>query len=161
VPNGDGNCGHPAHQKTRRGRFNVSLKAIHFLAIAVALISPGCSTNSASSPSDSKVSDAKEKLQEAADATTAAAKARRDEYVRELQRKLDEIDVKYKALEDRAAEAKGDAKKDLDEKVKVAKAKRDAAARKLDELKEAGVDRWEKIKEGVGSALDDLKKVIE
>lgn len=29
------------------------------------------------------------------------------------------------------------------------------------ELKEAGADRWEKIKEGVGSALDDLKKVFE
>lgn len=139
----------------------MSRRAIPSLAIAVALISPGCSTNSASNPSDSKVSSAKEKLQDAADATTAAAKAKRDEYVRDLRRKLDEIDAKYKALEHRAAEAKGDAKKDLDEKVKVAKAKRDAAARKLDELKEASVDRWEKIKEGVGSALDDLKKSIE
>jgi len=38
---------------------------------------------------------------------------------------------------------------------------RDAAAKKLDELKQAGADRWEKVKKGVGSALDDLKKVFE
>ena len=39
--------------------------------------------------------------------------------------------------------------------------KRDAAARKLDELREAGADRWERVKDGVGTALDDLKKVFE
>ena len=39
--------------------------------------------------------------------------------------------------------------------------KRDAAARKLDELKEAGADRWEKVRGGVGTAFDDLKKVFE
>jgi hypothetical protein len=37
----------------------------------------------------------------------------------------------------------------------------DAAAKKLDELKEAGAGRWEKVKESVGNALDDLKKVFE
>ena len=31
----------------------------------------------------------------------------------------------------------------------------------LNKLKEAGADRWEKVKEGVGSAFDDLKKVLE
>jgi hypothetical protein len=69
--------------------------------------------------------------------------------------------AKYKALEQRAANAKDDSRKDLDEKVKVAKARRDAAARKLDELKEAGHDRWEKVKDGVENAFEDLKKVIE
>lgn len=39
--------------------------------------------------------------------------------------------------------------------------KRDAAAKKLDELKDAGVNRWEKVKDGVGSAFNDLKKVFE
>ena len=39
--------------------------------------------------------------------------------------------------------------------------KRDAAVRKLDELKEASADRWEKVKEGVKNALDDLKKVFD
>ena len=60
-----------------------------------------------------------------------------------------------------AAEAKGDAKKDLDEKVKLAQAKRRVAAKHLDELKEASHERWEKVKDGLGNALDDLKKQVE
>jgi hypothetical protein len=135
---------------------------ISSLAFAAALLVVGCEKSTSSTkPSDQKVTSAKEKIGEAADATAAAAKAKRDDYARDMQKKLDEFDAKYQALEKRAAEAKGEAKKDLDEKVKVAKAKRDVGAKKLSELKEASADRWEKVKDGVGSALDDLKKTIE
>ncbi len=127
------------------------------LTLTAALLPLACSSSS----STSSTSNAKEKIGEAADATAAAAKAERDKFVSDMQKKLDELDVKYKALEQRAAEAKGDARKDLDEKVKVAKAKRDVAAKKLDELKGASLDRWEKVKDGVGSAYEDLKKIFE
>ncbi len=60
-----------------------------------------------------------------------------------------------------AAKAGAQAKKGLEKKLAEAKVKRDAAAKKLDELKEAGADRWEKVKDGVGNALDDLKKVFD
>jgi hypothetical protein len=126
------------------------------LALSAAFLSFGCSGSTPAA-----VSNAKEKIGEAADATAAAAKVKRDEFARDMQKKLDELDGKYKALEQRAAEAKGDAKKDLDEKVKVVKAKRDAAVKKLDEMKESSHDRWEKVKDGVGSAFEDLKKVFE
>jgi hypothetical protein len=89
-----------------------------------------------------------------------AAKAKRDEYVREMQKQLDQIDAKYEELKASAAKAEGQAKKDLEKKVEVAKVKRDAAAQKLDELKVAAPDRWEKIKDGVGSAFDDLKSIF-
>jgi len=129
--------------------------AVLSLTLSVALLPLGCGTSSSPTP------NANDKIRDAGDAAVEAAKAKRDEYAREMQKKLDELDAKCKALEQRAAETKGDARKDLDEKVKVAKTKRDAAARKLDELKEAGADRWEKVKEGVGSAFDDLKKIFE
>jgi hypothetical protein len=89
-----------------------------------------------------------------------AAKAKRDEYAREMHKQLDELDVKYEELKASAAKAEGQAKKDLEKKVEEAKVKRDAAAKKLDELKEAAPDRWEKIKDGVGNAFDDLKKIF-
>ena len=125
------------------------------LTLSAALLALGCGISTSSTPgTHSKVKDA-------VDATTEAAKAERDKFVREMSKQLDELNLKYKALEQRAAEAKGDAKKELDEKVKVAKAKRDAAAKKLDELKEAGADRWEKVRDGVGTAFDDLKKIFD
>ena len=89
-----------------------------------------------------------------------AAKAKRDEYVREMHKQLDELDTKYEEFKASAAKAAGQAKKDLDKKLDEAKVKRDAAAKKLDELKDAAPDRWEKIKDGVGSAFDDLKKIF-
>lgn len=129
--------------------------AIFSLVLSAVLLPLGCgpTTPSTADPNATKPSDT--------DKAAAEAKAKRDAFVQEMQKQLDELDAKYRALEKRAAEAKGDARKELDEKVKVAKARRDVAARKLDELKTAGHDRWEKVKEGVGSAFDDLKKVFE
>jgi hypothetical protein len=91
---------------------------------------------------------------------TEAAKAKRDEYAREMQKQLDDLDAKYEELKAGAGKAEGQAKKDLEKKLEEAKVKRDAAAKKLGELKEAAPDRWEKIKDGVGTAFDDLKKVF-
>ena len=43
----------------------------------------------------------------------------------------------------------------------MAKAKRDAAGKKLEEVKNASHDRWEKVKDGVENAYDDLKKIFD
>jgi DNA primase len=94
------------------------------------------------------------------DVAAKAAKAKRDEYARDMHKQLDELDAKYEELKTSAAKAEGQAKKDLEKKLEEAKVKRDAAAKKLDELKEAEPERWEKIKDGVGNAFDDLKKVF-
>ena len=133
-----------------------------FLTLVATLLLIGCETNKSSTPDTSaKISKAKEKIEDASAATAEAAEAQRDEYAREISQRLDELDAKYEELKTRAATAEGQAKQELEEKLAEAKPKRDAAAKKLDELKQAGADRWEKVKEGVGSALEDLKKVFE
>jgi TolA-binding protein len=132
---------------------------ISTLAIAATLLL-GCEKTT-TKPADAKIANAKQKIGEAVDATIEAAKAKRDEYVREMSKRLDEMNVKYEELKGSAAKAEGQAKKDLDKKLDEAKVKRDAAVKQLDELKNAGADRWEKVKDGVGSAFDDLKKIFE
>jgi hypothetical protein len=92
--------------------------------------------------------------------TAKAAKAKRDEYALEMQKQLDGLDAKFEELKASAAKAEGQSKKDLEKKLDEAKVKRDAAARKLDELKATDPDRWEKVKDGVGNAFDDLKKAF-
>lgn len=113
------------------------------LTLSAALLPLGCETNTSSTPTaSSKMSNAKEKIKDAADTTAEVAKAKRDEYAREMSKRLAQFDVKCKELEVRITQAEGQAKK-------------------LDEVKESGADRWEKVKEGVESALDELKKVFE
>jgi TolA-binding protein len=132
------------------------------LALSFALLQLGCGTKSSSTPDvDSKVSNAKDKIKDAVDATSEAAKAKRDQYANEMSKRLDDLNAKYEELKGRADKAEGQAKKDLEKKLADAKVKRDAAIKKLAELKEASADRWEKVKEGVGNAFDDLKKVFE
>jgi hypothetical protein len=117
----------------------------------------GHPTKGADASTEFKVSVAKKA---AVDAKAEAAKAKRDEYVLQMQKQLDVLDVKYEALKSSAAKAEGQAKKDLEKVLAEAKVKRDAAAKKLDELKKADETRWEKIKDGVGSAFEDLKKAF-
>jgi DNA anti-recombination protein RmuC len=134
------------------------------LALATALLSVGCekaNSSSATKPSDTKMDEAQKKAKEAAEAAAAAAKAKRDEYVKDMNKQLDALNVKYEEWKAKAAKAEGQAKKDLENKLDEMKVKRDAATKKLNEVKEASLDRWEKVKEGFGSAFDDLKKIFE
>ena len=89
-----------------------------------------------------------------------AAKAKRDEYTREMHKQLDELDAKYEELKATPPRPKVRPRRIWTSKLEEAKVKRDAAAKKLEELKDAAPDRWEKIKEGVGNAFDDLKKIF-
>ena len=129
------------------------------LVISAAVLLPGCEKNT--KPADPKVANAQDKIKEAVDATAEAAKARRDEYVKDMNKQLDALNVKYDEWKAKAQKAEGEAKKELDKKLEEAKVKRDVAAKKLSEVKEASIDRWEKVKDGVGSAFDDLKKIFE
>jgi hypothetical protein len=108
-----------------------------------------------------KITVAKQPSSEAADAAAEAAKAAREEYALETRKLLEELDAKYEELVARAANTEGEAKKDLETKLAQAKEKRDVAAKKLDELIEGSADRWEKVKEGVENAFDDLKTMFE
>ena len=132
------------------------------LTLSAALVLFGCGTNTTSSPeSKAKATIAKDKIGEAAEATADAARAKRDEYASAMSKRLDELNAKYEELKDRTAKADAQAKKNLEKKLEEARVKRDVAAAKLEELKTAGADRWEKIKDGVGNAFDDLKKAFE
>lgn len=121
----------------------------------------GHPTKGADAVAELKISVAKQEPNSAANTTGDAAKAKWDEYTSAMQKQLDEFKARYAELKERAAKAEGQAKTDLDTKLAEAKTKLDAAGIKLDEMKSASADRWEKVKEGVGNAFDDLKKIFE
>ena len=121
----------------------------------------GHPTKGADAVAELKLAVAKKESTEATNTNVEAAKAKWDEYILAMQQQFDQFSAKYAELKERAAKAEGQAKTDLDQKVAEARTKYDAAAVKLDELKSAGVDRWEKVKEGVENAFADLKKIFE
>lgn len=92
--------------------------------------------------------------------TTDAAKAKWAEYTASMQKQMEQLSVKYEELKERAAKAEGEARAELDLKLAQSKTKMDAAAAKLEELKNASEDRWEKIKDGVAAAFEDLKQSL-
>lgn len=121
----------------------------------------GHPTKGADAINEMKISIAKQDAANVATDAAAAAKAKWDEYTLAMQKQWDQFNAKYEALKDSAATATGQAKIDLDRKVAETKIKLDAAGAKLEELKSAGADRWDKVKEGVSSAFEDLKKIFE
>jgi hypothetical protein len=121
----------------------------------------GHPSKGADAVAEMKVSIAKQEPAEAATEAGDVAKAKWDEYNAAVQTQWAQFNAKFEELKDRAAKATGQAKTDLDAKVAEAKVKLDEAAVKLDELKSASADRWEKVKEGVANAFEDLKKIFE
>ena len=138
------------------------LRRSRFLTVIIAsvLLQSGCN-NGTNPGADAKVSEAKEKIKEAAKATADAFEAKRVEYTKEMNKQLAELQVKCDELKEKATKATGEEKKALEKKLEEAKSKHGDALKKLDELKDASADRWEKLKEGMGNAYKDLKKVIE
>lgn len=129
------------------------------LAICGGFLLFGCKESNPAT--EAKVANAKEQIKKAAQATAEAASAKKDEYVKEMNKQLEVLDAKIADLKERSAKAAGEAKKDLEKKLEDAKAKHSTAAKKLEELKEASAEQWEKLKEGMSKAFGDLKKVIE
>jgi hypothetical protein len=130
------------------------------LALCALTFLPGC-TGESSPETKAKVERAKEKVREAVPAVLEAAGAKRDEYLKEMNRQLAALDVKMADLKEQTEKSAGEARQKLERKLEEAKVKHADAARKLEDLKAASADRWEKLKGGMSKAYEDLKKVIE
>lgn len=120
----------------------------------------GHPTSGANAVSKVKLSIAAPDTTKSDEAAEAEAKAAREQEIAMQQKQYDEYTQKYKELVDRAAKAEGEAKVALDARVAAAKIKIESAGTKLDELKTAGGDRWDKIKQGLSDAFEDLKKAF-
>lgn len=97
----------------------------------------------------------------AAKVESDAARLEREENLKQMRADLDALQLKYEDLKVRAAKEKGDAKIEIDKKVAAAKVKLDEAEASLKEAKDAGPDRWEKIKEGFKGAAAELKSMFD
>jgi hypothetical protein len=120
----------------------------------------GHPTKGAEAVTEMKVNVAKMDTVDTANAAADAAKVKWNEYVTAMQAQMDQFSVKFTELQKSASEATGQAKMDADNMIAGAKIKLDAASAKMNELKAAGAGNWEKVKDGVTQAFEELKTTL-
>jgi hypothetical protein len=126
------------------------------MASALFLVVPlvGCSRE--------EVSHASQSAKDAASATGDKLVELKDKFVAATQKEMDELSVKYKQLEDKAAAATADAKQGIQSTMDDIRAKKDELTREFEESKRAhDGSTFEAAKAKVKDGLADLRKRID
>ena len=90
-----------------------------------------------------------------------ADRGSREAFRRDLQARLEQLDLKIGQLEDRTRQAKEDVRPQMDAVVKDLREKRQRAADKLREVENATDDSWQRFKGDATAAVDDLGETVE
>ena len=85
----------------------------------------------------------------------------KEAYQEKLEAQLKGWSGKITELQAKAGMAKADAKIELNKHLQTLRAKEEAAQQKLKELKDAGVEAWERAKPDLEKAIDNLKNAWE
>ena len=92
------------------------------------------------------------------EAWSAEQKEEREGYKKQVEENLNALDKKLDELKEKAAEVKGDAKKEFDKEITDLQKKQKAAKKKWNELKSARAKQWEKLKSEMTTAVQELEK---
>lgn len=87
--------------------------------------------------------------------------SKRDEFVAEMQVKLDEWNAAIDEMEAKARRKKAEATADYHSRLAELKGKRDEAADKLREVQNASENAWESLKSGTERIWDDVKQTFQ
>ncbi|MEX2119737.1 MAG: hypothetical protein WD847_09095 [Pirellulales bacterium] len=98
------------------------------------------------------------KVREAAKATGRYLSQTKEEFERDLERKLADLDDDLARLKSKAADLKEEARPRWEEQMKRLEARREQARKKLEEVKAASPEAWQDLKTGAHSAWEDLKE---
>jgi uncharacterized coiled-coil DUF342 family protein len=84
----------------------------------------------------------------------------KDEYVRKMHSKLDQLNAEIDVLAAKADQAKAEAHAEYDKQIETLRSKRDHAKKRMDELQQSGEGAWEDLKAGVEMAWDALGEAV-
>lgn len=105
--------------------------------------------------------DVQRETKEAVEAAGKLAAQKKEEYQRELNKKLADLDRQIDEWKAKAAKASAEAKVEMDKKLEALKEKRDAVARKMKELGDSTSAAWDDLKTGLEKAYDELADAVE
>ncbi len=85
----------------------------------------------------------------------------KEEYVRMLHVKMDEMSAEIDALTAKAGGVAADVRQEYHEQIEILKAKQTVARQKMEELQHAGGGAWEDMKSGVDLAWTAIGEAID
>ncbi|QDV48864.1 sll1863 family stress response protein [Gimesia fumaroli] len=130
------------------------------LSLSLLLVACENQSPSDSAPVEKKVTgdDVKKEVGEAIDTAKDFTAQKKDEYAKQINKKLADLNVKIEEMQAKGAKLKDDAKAKWDEKMKDLEAKRAELNEKLEQVKDSSADAWAGLKKDIESAWDNLKK---
>jgi chromosome segregation ATPase len=105
--------------------------------------------------------DVKEEVAEAARTTTDYAEAKKEEYQKDIEAKLDKYQQEIYKIAVGSRAMAYDAKVAVDERLQVLIDKKEAAQKKLAELQSASRKAWEDLEAGMDAAMVELESAFE
>lgn len=96
----------------------------------------------------------------AADSAATNSEQERNNYVRQVQKEVNELSIDIDRLATKARTTRDTAKAEFDKEIKVLGEKRVTAEQKLSELQAANAAAWTQLKSGMDSAIEDLKRAF-
>ncbi|QDT40737.1 hypothetical protein Pan241w_07950 [Gimesia alba] len=134
-----------------------------FLSLSLLLVA--CENQNSPAPvsSEKKVTseDVKKEIGEAVDTTKEFTKEKRDEYARQINQKLDDLNKKIAELEAKGDKLKEDAKTKWNERLKNLKQNRDQMSQQLEEFNKSSADAWDGLKRDLDIAWTNLKQAYD
>jgi TolA-binding protein len=97
---------------------------------------------------------------QAVDTAVEYSQQTKEDFQKELDTQLNELDVKIDKLREKGRDLKDEAKANWEQKMTALETKRDAARAKLDEVGRASAEAWKDVQKGAQSAWDDLDKAF-
>ena len=125
----------------------------------------GCGNQNGPAPVSSEkqvtAEDVKKEVGEAVDTAKEFTMQKRDEYAKQIQQQLTELNGKIAALETKGAQLKDDAKQKWNERLKNLKQNRDQVSQQLEEFNKSSADAWEGLKRDLDIAWNNLKQAYD
>ena len=104
---------------------------------------------------------AKEEVEEAADAAVALTQQEMDSFVDMMESQLALFEERVEELEKKAEGLAGDAKQTMAERINTIKEKQQQARDELEQLKSASADAWDELKMGIQASFFELKQAAD
>jgi TolA-binding protein len=105
--------------------------------------------------------DVRREAREAGQAALALAQQKKQEYQKQIEDELSDLDRQIEKLKAQANEAQAEARAKLQAEIAGLEQKKAAARKELDRVKAASAEAWEDMKEGVNAAMENLRKAYQ